>query len=104
MRKKRNHMPKKIKLITKKVPIPEFKTYEEEANFWDTHSFAPYWNDWKSVKIKVAKNLSSGITIRFDPKTLGRIREQADKKGLGPTQLIRMWVLERLGRDGYPTA
>lgn len=82
--------------------IPEFKTREEEAKFWDSHSFTDFLDELKPVRVKVAKNLSLGITIRLDPKTLGRIRVQAQKKGLGPTQLIRMWVLERLDKDGYP--
>ena len=85
-----------MKKPKKKVPIPEFRNYEEEANFWDTHSVADYWNDFKPVKVTVAKNLSSGITIRLDPNTLNAVREKAKKKGLGPTQLIRMWIFEKL--------
>lgn len=80
--------------------IPEFKTIEEEANFWDTHSFSEFWDELKPVKVKVAKNLSDGITVRFDGRALDEIRTRAAKKGLGPTQLIRMWVMEQLGRKG----
>jgi hypothetical protein len=86
----------KMKLINKKVKIPDFKNIQEEADFWDTHSVAPYWNDWKPVKVKVAKNLSSGITIRFDPSVLKQVRNQAQQKGIGPTTLIRMWVMEKV--------
>lgn len=91
-------MKKKLtnKISEKKVPIPDFKNIEEEAEFWDTHSVAPYWHDWKPVKVVVAKNLSSGLTIRFDPGILEKIRSQAQKIGLGPTTLIRMWVMEKL--------
>jgi hypothetical protein len=39
---------------------------------------------------------SQGITVRFAPKTLSELRTQAETKGMGPTTLIRMWVLERL--------
>ena len=80
--------------------IPEFKTRQEEAEFWDTHSFTDFLDELKPVKVRVAKNLSSGITIRFDPKTLGQIRIQAQRRGLGPTQLIRMWVTEKLNSSG----
>lgn len=76
--------------------IPRFKTRQDEAEFWDTHSFTDFLDELKPVRVLVAKNLSDGITIRFDPKTLGHIRVRAQQKGLGPTQLIRMWVLERL--------
>lgn len=89
---------KKTKI--KVAPIPDFKTIAEEAEFWDTHSVAPYWHQWKKVNVRVAKNLSDGITVRFDGRDLDEIRARAAKKGLGPTQLIRMWVMEQLGRKG----
>jgi hypothetical protein len=79
-----------------KEPIPEFKSREEEAEFWDTHDLADYWDDFKPVKVRFAKNLSEGITIRFDPETLEQLRGEARKKGIGPTTLARMWILERL--------
>jgi predicted DNA binding CopG/RHH family protein len=79
-----------------KEPIPEFKSRREEAEFWDTHDLADYWDEFKPVKVRFAKNLSEGITIRFDPETLAKLREQARKKGMGPTTLARMWILEHL--------
>jgi predicted DNA binding CopG/RHH family protein len=82
----------------KKSRIPEFKSREEEARFWDTHSFADYWDELKPVKVRVAKNLSEGITIRFDRETLNSLRKEAAHKGIGATTLIRMWILERLNQ------
>jgi hypothetical protein len=79
-----------------KEPIPEFKSRQEEAEFWDTHDLADYWEEWKPAKVRFAKNLSEGITIRFDPETLATLRLEARKKGVGPTTLARMWILERL--------
>ena len=76
--------------------IPEFKTLEEEAKFWETHSFSEFTDELKPVKVKFAKNLSEGITIRFDEVTLNKIRGLAHKKGIGPTTLARMWILEHL--------
>lgn len=79
-----------------KEPIPKFASREDEAQFWDTHDFADYWDEWKPVKIRFAQNLSEGITVRFDPETLQELRKQAHEQGLGPTTLVRLWVLERL--------
>jgi len=76
--------------------IPEFKNREEEAKFFDTHDMADFQDEFKIIKAKFNKNLSSGITIRFDDKTLGKIREIAQEKGIGPTTLARMWILEHL--------
>jgi predicted DNA binding CopG/RHH family protein len=79
-----------------KEPIPEFKSREEEAEFWDTHDVADYWDKFKPVRVKFAKNPSQGITVRFDKDTLDTVRAQAQERGVGPTTLVRMWILERL--------
>lgn len=80
-----------------KDPIPGKNISREElARFWDTHSAADYWNEMKPVKVHFAKNLSEGITIRFDSKTLNVLRKKAHEKGIGPTTLVRTWVYERL--------
>ena len=81
----------------KRDPLPGKKaTRKELTEFWDTHSAGDYWDEMKSVKARFAKNLSSGVTIRFDDATLIKLREKAHKKGIGPTTLARMWILERL--------
>jgi hypothetical protein len=76
--------------------IPEFASLEEEAAFWDTHSTADYEDEFTPVRVRIAKGLSTGVTIRFDPETLQRLRAIAQEQGIGPTTLIRMWILERL--------
>lgn len=79
-----------------KSRIPDFSSREEMAEFWDTHDASDYWDELKPVRVRVAKNLSQGITIRLDPTTLVKLRTQAHEKGLGATTLIRMWILEHL--------
>ena len=80
----------------RKSRIPEFANREQEAEWWDTHDITDYLDELKPVKVRFAKNLCEGITIRFDPETLAILRQEAKKKGMGPTTLARMWVLERL--------
>jgi hypothetical protein len=80
----------------KKSRIPEFKSRVAEAKFWDTHDVTDYLDELKPVRLRVGKNLNQGITIRFDAETLEKLRARAQKKGLGPTTLARMWILERL--------
>jgi predicted DNA binding CopG/RHH family protein len=81
---------------SKPARIPEFASIEEEAAFWDTHSTADYEDEFKPVRARFAKRLSTGVTIRLDPDTLQRLRALAQERGIGPTTLIRMWILERL--------
>ncbi|MEK7592203.1 MAG: CopG family antitoxin [Patescibacteria group bacterium] len=78
-------------------PLPGKNVSREDlAQFWDTHSIADYMDILKPVRVRVAKNLSEGITIRFDSRTLNIIRKKAYEKGIGPTTLVRTWVHERL--------
>ena len=84
---------------TAKKTIPEFHSREEEAAFWDTHDFTEYTEGFKPVRVRFAKNLSEGITVRLDPGTLAELRSLAREKGMGPTTLARMWILERLQRQ-----
>jgi len=90
----------KVKLIQKNSikPIEPFKTLDEEADFWDTHSVVDEINEGTVVGFHQA-NKSSTITIRFDPKHLKALRDKAFKKGLGPTTLARMWILEHLSQQ-----
>lgn len=86
-----------------KSRIPEFTTREEEAKFWDTHNITDYWDEFKPVGVRFAKNLSKGITIRLNPETLAELRARAKAKGIGPTTLARMWILEHLReKEGHP--
>lgn len=79
-----------------KSRIPEFKSVEDEAAFWDTHDTVDFEEEFEPVKVRFARNLSHGLTIRFDPETLEKLREEARAKGIGPTTLVRMWVMEHL--------
>jgi predicted DNA binding CopG/RHH family protein len=79
-----------------KTRIPQFKNYDEEAKWFETHNVADYQDEFKTVKARFAKNLSEGIHVRLDADTLQNLRKQAHKKGIGPTTLARMWILEQL--------
>jgi len=87
-----------------KSRIPDFASREEEAEFWDTHDITDYLDELKPARVRFAKNLSEGITIRLDPQTLAELRSQAHQKGVGPTTLARMWILEHLQQKARASA
>ena len=80
----------------KESRIPHFTSREEEAAFWDTHDITEFEDELEPVQVRFSKHLSEGITIRLDQETLGKLRHLAHEKGIGPTTLARMWLLERL--------
>jgi len=86
-------MAKKIAL--KGGKIPRFKSYEEEANFWDTHSPLDF-GTWQEVKLEVAKPLEHILGVRMDGKTLTQLTKLSSRIGVGPSTLVRMWIMEQL--------
>lgn len=76
--------------------IPQFKSKEDEARFFETHSMSSLQKEFKPVKARFAKNLSEGLHIRLDKDSLMELRNEARGKGIGPTTLARMWIMEQL--------
>lgn len=87
----------KVKQVKKGTikPMHPFQTLEEEANFWDSHSVLDNIDEGTLVGFHQA-NKTDTITIRFQPKHLQVLREEAFQKGVGPTTLARMWILEKM--------
>ena len=91
----------------KKKKLPKFKTEEEEANFWDTHSFTDYLDEFEEVDdvFILAPSLAEKIKKRSE-KRLISIRlakweidktKQISKKMHIPYQvLIRKFINEGL--------
>ncbi len=82
-----------------KSRIPEFKTIEEEAEFWDTHDLTDYWDEFKPVKVRFADKLFDRVTIPVDADTLAQLEALAREEELNATVLVRRWVLERLEQE-----
>jgi hypothetical protein len=82
-----------------KSRIPEFASYEEEAAWWDTHDITDYLDEFKPVKVRVAKNLTHILQIPFDSKDMRALSARAEEKGTDIITLARQWVLERLREE-----
>lgn len=83
----------------KKLPIPDFKSVEEMANFWDKHDSTDY--QWEPAPdVKFSKNLKSiyqkVVPIRLDESTKKAIEKVARQKGIGISTTARMLIRERL--------
>ena len=78
--------------------IPKFKTYAEEANFWDTHSLADYWNEFEDVDIvfDLQKPKEETLVLRLQKNVKDKLERKARSKGLNVSALARMWLIERL--------
>jgi len=88
-------------MSNKPQTVPKFKSIEEEANFWDTHSTEDFPDYWKPAPdIKFSKNLISVykkvMPIRLDEQTKKAIEKVAKAKGIGTSTTARMLIRERL--------
>jgi hypothetical protein len=62
--------------------MPRFKSREEEAEFWDTHSPLEFEDQWVEVKrIKVAHPLIHTLAVRMDAKTIDAWRPLGARRG-----------------------
>ncbi len=83
-----------------KSRIPRFKSREEEAEFWDTHDTTEFEDEFVEVKLQVSRPLIHTLAVRMDARTIGQLAVVGRKKGIGPSTLARMWLLERLEVEG----
>ena len=75
--------------------IPKFKTDEEAARFWETHSFEDYYKDTKQTDIGFVKRPKKTIAIRLDPDDIKAVQVIAQRY----TALLRMWIKEHLTKE-----
>jgi hypothetical protein len=81
-----------------KSRIPTFQTIEEEAAFWDSHSSEEFADELTPVEdVKFIKARSKkALTVRFNEDTFEELSREAKEKGIGPSTLARMVILEHL--------
>lgn len=86
------------KLMKNKSRIPIFKTLEEEAKFWDTHSVTDFENETEDVDIVFELNepKQESLVIRIQKGLKDKLEKVAKKKGVNISTLSRIWLMEKL--------
>ena len=87
-------------MIKKKSKFPNFDkmTYEEEANWWDSHDLGDYWHDMEDVEIvfDFKKPRDKTLIVRLQKEMKDRLEKVARSRGLNMSTLARMWLIEKL--------
>lgn len=84
---------------TGKKPLPQFRSREEEAVFWDTHSVADFADALEPVDEPLEVDGRSPkrlLSVRLGESDLRELRKMAARYGLGVGTLARVWILARL--------
>lgn len=78
--------------------IPKFKNYEDEANFWDTHSFVDFEDETEDVDIvmELAKPRDETLVLRLQKTMKDKLARLAKKKGINVSTLARILLSEKL--------
>ncbi len=86
--------------------IPEFKSEEEESDFWDSHSATEFFDETKPIEMHFvdARPRKTLISLRLDTATISQLKQAGHRRGMGYQTLIRMWILEHLAQEGISTA
>ena len=77
--------------------IPKFKSEDEEAQFWLTHSSTDYvdWSKAKVLHAPLVKRANVTLPISLPKSTYNRLRELADRRDIPYADLAK-----QIFRDG----
>jgi len=73
----------------------EFASYEEAAEFWDTHDTTDYADDFETVKVEV-KLKRRRYEIEIDADLMPALTEQAHKRGVAVKNVVSDLLREKL--------
>jgi predicted DNA binding CopG/RHH family protein len=102
----------KKKLASAKIPLPEFRSDIEAAEYFETHSIADTWDqlpEGKQAKPTAALDKSirerharakAPISIRLVPDQIEAAKKIAAAKSVGYQTQLRMWIAEGIRREG----
>lgn len=85
------------------MKVPEFKSIEEESEFWSTHSALDFLDEGEEIEIDASrsreareKRRSEQISLRVSVPVLGGVKRRAAKLGVPYQTLMQLWLAERL--------
>lgn len=76
--------------------IPKMQSYEEVAEFWDTHSLADYWDQTEPAEFEIAPEVRRRYLIAVDPDVFRRAQRVAHIRGLSTESMVNLLLEQRL--------
>ncbi len=77
-------------------PLPEeFASYEEAAEFWDTHDTTDYLDSFETVVIE-AELKRRRYEVEIDEELMKALTEQAQRRGIAVSQLVSEMLKEKI--------
>jgi hypothetical protein len=83
--------------------ISQAKSYQEIAEFWDTHDLADYWDQTEPVEFEI--DIQSEATYyALDRQLSHNLARAADERGVSAETLLNIWIQEKLTEGAKPTS
>jgi predicted DNA binding CopG/RHH family protein len=77
-------------------PLPEeFASYEEAAEFWDTHDTTDYLDSFETVTVKATLKRRR-YEVEIDEELMRALTAQAQKRGIAVSQLVSEMLKEKI--------
>jgi CopG antitoxin of type II toxin-antitoxin system len=81
--------------------LPETDSIEELARFWDSHEITQFEDQLEEVTEPVFERVRERpMVLRLEPEEAQAVKEIAKARGVEESELLREWVLEKLGSVG----
>lgn len=92
---------KEKKREVKKQTFPSFRSDEEAAAYFDTHDTADLAETLPEVPGPIidARPTLKPISLRLPSEAIAEAKQVAERRGVGYQTLLRIWIVERLGRE-----
>lgn len=101
----------KKKLSPAKLPLPKFRSDQDAAEYFESHSVASVWDQLPEVtQVKLSPALArkvrdrharakSPISLRLAPEQIAAAKHIAAAKSIGYQTQLRMWIAEGIRRE-----
>jgi predicted HicB family RNase H-like nuclease len=77
-------------------PLPEeFGSYEEAAEFWDTHDTTDYLENFETVAVE-PELMRRRYEVEIDEELMKALTERAQKRGIAVSQLVSEMLKEKI--------
>lgn len=93
--------------MSKQSKTPTFTSYQEEAEFWDTHSVTEFLGELKPITViyepawTKPKN-DAVIHVKVSAKLKQRLDQKAKAQASTISALLRLWVNQKLAESDTP--
>jgi len=101
----------KKKLSPAKSPLPNFRSNQDAAEYFESHSVASVWDQLpEAAQVKLSPALArkirdrharakSPISLRLAPEQIAAAKHIAAAKSVGYQTQLRMWIAEGIRRE-----